>query len=72
VKRLATAAWARRGKYHEQIMNGVEGIDGELHGIIGESMPEIESLEAVQLDRDPISSPTAKPKPLQSKELAAD
>jgi hypothetical protein len=47
-KRLANAAWARRGKYHEQIMNGVEGMRGELHGIVGESMPEIDSLEEVQ------------------------
>jgi hypothetical protein len=35
-------------------------------------MPEIDSLEAVQLDREPISLQTAEPKPPQSKELAAD
>jgi hypothetical protein len=71
-KRFANASWARRGKYHDQIMNGVEGMRGEFHGIVGESMPEIEDLEAVQVDREPISLPTAEPKPLQPKELAAD
>ena len=62
----------KRYTSHEQIMFGVEGMDGELQGIIGKSMPEIDSLEAVQLDRDPISLATAEPKPLQVKELAAD
>jgi len=66
-RRSVTAAWARRGRSHDQIMLGVAGMYGDLHGIIGKSMPEIESLEAVQLDRDSISLPKAELKPLQLK-----
>jgi hypothetical protein len=70
-KRVANASWARRAKYHDQIMIGVEGMGGELQGIVGESMPEIESLEGVELDCEPISLPTAELTPQQPKELAA-
>jgi hypothetical protein len=45
---------------------------GELHGIVGESMLDIEDMEEVRLDGDPISLPIAEPKPLQLNELAAD
>jgi hypothetical protein len=71
-KSFVNRAWARRAKYHEQIMFGIEGMRGELHGIVGESMPEIDGLEAPDSDGETISLATAKPVPLQSKELAAD
>jgi hypothetical protein len=51
---------------------GVEGMGGELDGIVGESMAEIDSLEAVELDREQISLPIAELTPLRSKELAAN
>jgi hypothetical protein len=64
-KRSTTAAWARRAKCHELIMLGVAGMYGDLQGILGKSMPEIESLEVEQLDGDSISLPNAEPEPLQ-------
>jgi hypothetical protein len=70
--RTTNAAWARRAKSHALITLGAAGMYGDLHGIVGKSMPEIESLEAVQLDGDLISLPNAEPEPLQLKEVTAD
>jgi hypothetical protein len=70
-KKFMMAGWSRREKYHEQIMFGVHSMGRDLQGIVGEAMPEIESLEAVQLG-EPISLPAAESKSLQLKELAAD
>lgn len=63
--RSVTAAWARRAKSHQLIILGAAGMYGDLHGILGKSMPEIESLEAVQLESNSISLPDAEPEPLQ-------
>jgi hypothetical protein len=71
-KKFILAGWSRREKCHEQIMFGVESMDGDLQGIVGESMREAQSPEAEQVDCEPISLPTAEPKPLKLKELAAD
>jgi hypothetical protein len=48
-KRSVTAAWAKREKFHDLVMMGTAGLYGDLHGILGKSMPEIEGLEAPQL-----------------------
>jgi len=49
-KRSVTVAWARREKSHELILAGTAGLYGDLHGILGKSMPEIEGLEAPQIE----------------------
>jgi hypothetical protein len=59
-KRFISAGWARRAKHHEQIMFGVEGMGGDLAGIVGESTLSPESPEEVER------------KPLPFKDLAAD
>jgi hypothetical protein len=71
-RRFTIGAWARRAKYHEQIMFGVAGMHGELQGIVGESMPEIDGLEGAELEGDSVSLPTVEAEPLQLKPLAAD
>jgi len=67
-KRSVTAAWARRGRSHELIMLGAAGMYGDLQGILGKTMPEIEGLEAQDLDSDPTSLPITEPEPLQLKQ----
>jgi hypothetical protein len=65
-KRSVTTAWARRAKSHDLIMLGAAGMYGDLQGILGKTMPEIEGLEAQDLDDDPLSLPIAEPAQLQS------
>jgi hypothetical protein len=48
-KRTVTAAWAKREKFQDLIMIGVAGLYGDLHGILGKALVEIEGLEAPQL-----------------------
>jgi len=64
-KRSVTAAWARRVKSHELILLGAGGMYGDLQGILGKTMPQIEGLEALQLDSDPLSLSITKPEQLQ-------
>ena len=47
-KRSVTAAWAKREKFQDLIMCGTAGMYGDLYGILGKSMPEIEGLESPQ------------------------
>jgi hypothetical protein len=67
-KRSVTAAWARRGRSHELIMVGAAGMYGDLHGILGKIMPEIEGLEAPHVDSESMNLPIAEPEPLQLKQ----
>jgi hypothetical protein len=48
-KRSITAAWAKREKFQDLIMIGVAGLYGDLYGILGKALVEIEGLEAPQL-----------------------
>jgi hypothetical protein len=64
-KRSVTAAWARRVRSHELILLGAAGMYGDLQGILGKTMPQIEGLEALHLDGDPQRLPIAEPEPLQ-------
>jgi len=56
-KRSVTAAWARREKAHELILVGTAGLYGDLQGILGKSMPEIEGLEASQIEAPGLNPP---------------
>jgi hypothetical protein len=51
-------------------MFGAQSMGGDRQGIVGESM-RAESLEAVQLDRQPIILSAVEPKPLELKGLVA-
>lgn len=64
-KRSVTAAWAKREKYHDLIMIGTAGLYGDLYGILGKSMPEIEGLEAPQLPAPAGNMPSDGVTPLQ-------
>jgi hypothetical protein len=64
-KRSVTAAWARRVRSHELILLGAAGMYGDLQGILGKTMPQIEGLEALHLDSDSLSLPITEPEPLQ-------
>jgi hypothetical protein len=55
-KLSVTTAWARREKAHELILSGMAGLYGDLHGILGKSMPEIEGLEASQIEAPVVSA----------------
>lgn len=52
-KRSVTTAWARREKFHELVLGGTAGMYGDLHGILGKSMPEVQGLERPQLEAPP-------------------
>lgn len=45
-KRSVTAAWAKREKCQDLIMVGVAGLYGDLHGILGKALAEVDGLEA--------------------------
>ena len=44
-KRATTAAWAKRQKFHDMLLNGASGLYGDVSGIAGNSLPKIEGLE---------------------------
>jgi hypothetical protein len=46
-------------------MLGAAGMYGDLQGILGKTMPEIEGLEPQDLDSDSLSLPIAEPAQLQ-------
>jgi hypothetical protein len=48
-KRSLTAFWAKRAKSLDLVLIGTAGLYGDLNGILGKSMPEIEGLEPPQL-----------------------
>ncbi len=48
-KKAITAQWAKRAKQLEQAILGTTGLYGDLQGIVGKSMHEIESLEVKAL-----------------------
>jgi hypothetical protein len=49
-KRSVTASWAKREKSLDLVLIGTAGLYGDLNGIVGNSMPEIEGLEPHQLE----------------------
>jgi hypothetical protein len=48
-RRSVTAAWAKREKFHDLVLMGTAGIYGDLHGILGKTLPLIEELEDPEL-----------------------
>jgi hypothetical protein len=49
-KRAFTRAWAKRQRRLELLMTGTAGMYGDFQGIVGRSMPELQGLQAPQLD----------------------
>lgn len=48
-KRVFTKLWAKREKEIEKVILNTSSLHGELHGLIGESLPKVKSLEADSL-----------------------
>ena len=44
-KRAMTKIWAKREKEIQRVVDNVSGMHGDLHGIIGASLPQIKMLE---------------------------
>lgn len=44
-KRMFTQIWAKREKQIERVINNALGMHGELQGLMGSSLPELESIE---------------------------
>ena len=53
-KRAITKLWAQREKQIEQVITNTAGMYGDLHGIIGASLPQIKMIE-LDVDEDPSS-----------------
>jgi hypothetical protein len=68
-KRSVTAAWARRQKCHELVLGGTAGLYGDLHGILGESMPEVQGLERPQPEALPPAPGESLEPPAQRRAL---
>ena len=54
-RKAITKQWAKREEQIERVMGGTIGMYGDLQGIAGKSLQEIEGLEfqALELDLDP-------------------
>jgi hypothetical protein len=54
-RKALTKQWAKREEQIERVMGGTIGMYGDLQGIAGKSLQEIEGLEfqALELDLDP-------------------
>jgi hypothetical protein len=54
-RKVITKQWAKREEQIERVMGGTIGMYGDLQGIAGKSLQEIEGLEyqALELDLDP-------------------
>lgn len=48
-KRVFTKLWAKREKEIEKVILNTSSLHGELHGLIGEALPKVKSLEAENL-----------------------
>jgi hypothetical protein len=51
-KRVMTKHWAKREKEMELVVKNMGGLYGDMQGIIGSSLPEIESLDLKMLTTD--------------------
>lgn len=51
-KRLLSKQWAKRQRQLEQLMSGAAGMYGDLQGIVGKSIPELEGLTVPLLDEE--------------------
>ena len=49
-KRAITKQWAKREQHLELLLSGAAGMYGDLQGIVGKSMPEVEGLSSNLLD----------------------
>lgn len=49
-KRALTLQWSKREKQLERLLNSTVGMYGDLQGIIGANLPEVEGLQLPQLD----------------------
>jgi len=57
-KRAQTKHWARRQRRLELLMTGTAGMYGDLQGIVGRSLPELQGLSVPQLDDGSNSEPS--------------
>jgi hypothetical protein len=57
-KRAQTKHWARRQRRLELLMTGTAGMYGDLQGIVGRSLPELQGLSVPQLDDGSKSEPS--------------
>jgi hypothetical protein len=57
-KRAQTKNWARRQRRLELLMTGTAGMYGDLQGIVGRSLPELQGLSVPQLDDGSNSEPS--------------
>ncbi len=64
-KRALTKHWAKRQRRLELLMDGTAGMWGDLQGLAGRSIPELEGLQVPQLDDgmglDPPDEPEKEP-----------
>src|SRR5262249_44708880 len=67
-RRAVTKLWAKREKQLQRMLVGMVGMYGDLQGIIGASLPEIEGLTLPMLEGPSISDPDGD----GEEELAAD
>lgn len=54
-KRAVTKAWARREKQIERVLLNTAGLHGDLSGILGKSLPSIETLELAALPDESVA-----------------
>jgi hypothetical protein len=57
-KRAMNKIWAKREKQIERVINNVSGMYGDMQGIIGASLPQINNLELAGLIEDSNSDPS--------------
>jgi hypothetical protein len=68
-KRVTMKNWARREKQLERVIANTAGMYGDLSGIIGKAMPEIEQLEAPLLADQPLDDPHFRRRSITSDKL---
>lgn len=64
-KRALTKQWARRQRRLELLMTGTAGMYGDLQGIVGRSLPELQGLDLPELDDGTNSEPSDQPGPTE-------
>jgi hypothetical protein len=60
-KRALSKVWAKRQRRLELLMSGTAGMYGDLQGIVGKSMPELQGLDLAELDGGRKSEPSEEP-----------
>jgi hypothetical protein len=64
-KRALTKQWARRQRRLELLMTGTAGMYGDLQGIVGRSLPELQGLDMPELDDGSKSEPSEETGPTE-------